>query len=124
MKNFIILAATGLVCGFVNGFLGTGGGIIIVTALTLLANKKADTKKIFASANLVILILSFVSAWAYFKGGVLDAEMLQSITPVFLLPALFGGLCGAIILDEIKPRLLQKIFYILICWCGARMLIF
>jgi len=57
-KSALVLG--GVVAGFINGFLGGGGGVVIVSLL--LSVLKLDQKKSQATALLVILPLTVVSA--------------------------------------------------------------
>ena len=63
---------TGGLAGFVNGFFGAGGGMIVVPLLILLV-KLAD-KNAFSSAISIILPLTIVSLVIYAKNGALDLK--------------------------------------------------
>ena len=78
---------TGGLAGFVNGFFGAGGGMIVVPLLVLLVGL-AD-KKAFASAISIILPLSVVSLVIYAKDGALDVKT--------ALPYLLGGAGGGVL---------------------------
>ena len=56
-----LLVIGGLTAGFVNGLLGTGGGIIIIFILGKI-NEYNDSKDNFATAIAAILPISLVSA--------------------------------------------------------------
>ena len=71
MKNFLFLL-TGLISGLVNGMLGTGGGTITVPAIQRLG---VDTKKSHATAIAVILPLTIVSVFFYFRQGHTDLKV-------------------------------------------------
>ena len=72
---------TGGLAGFVNGFFGAGGGMIVVPLLVLLVG--LEDKKAFSSAISIILPLTLVSLVIYAKDGALDAKT--------ALPYLLGG---------------------------------
>ena len=68
-KNKWIILIFSALAGFVNGFLGGGGGVIIVALL--LAVLKLHQKHAQATALLVVLPLTVVSAIVYLiKGNV------------------------------------------------------
>ncbi len=109
----------GSVAGFVNGLLGTGGGILLLFGSYLLnRGRKTDTRDLFASTALVTLILSAVSAVIYFLKGSVETASL----PSYLIPALFGGALGAILLDRLPTRFLEKLFAVLVIVAGGLML--
>ena len=72
---------TGGLAGFVNGFFGAGGGMIVVPLLILLV--KLEDKNAFSSAISIILPLTIVSLVIYAKNGALDLKA--------ALPYLLGG---------------------------------
>lgn len=77
-----MLGIIGFFSGFINGLLGTGGGILLVLSIKLLGYKP---KIAHATALLTILPLSFVSVVTYFRNGQLKVG-----------PAIVIGLCGAV----------------------------
>ncbi|HCE62512.1 MAG TPA: hypothetical protein DEQ85_06025, partial [Clostridiales bacterium] len=72
---------TGGLAGFVNGFFGAGGGMLVVPLLIVLVGL-AD-KQAFSSAISIILPLTIVSLVIYAKNGALDIKT--------ALPYLLGG---------------------------------
>ena len=78
---------TGGLAGFVNGFFGAGGGMIVVPLLVLLVG--LEDKKAFSSAISIILPLSIVSLVIYAKDGALDVKT-----------GLFGDL-RFVVIDEV-----------------------
>ena len=116
IKKTILVAAAGVLSGLVNGFFGSGGGIIAVEGL-----RRAGTnvKSAHATAISVIFPLSLFSALAYHRAGYLDV-------PAFLWTgagALAGGLIGALLLGKTKPKILNRIFTLLILASGIRLLV-
>ncbi len=113
-KQFLFLTAAGAAAGFVNGFFGTGGGIVLMLSLNALG-VKLDTKTKFASLIAVIFPLSLLSTFLY---GPPD---LKAAAP-YLPAGAFGGITGAFLLDRVSPAFLKKLFALLIVWAGAAML--
>ena len=110
------LLFSGLLAGFTNGLLGTGGGIILVFALKTLYKDKS-IKDVFATSLAVILALSAVSVIVYLKKNNLPSQ--ESLR--FLFPAAFGGFTGAYFLDKINVNWLKKVFGALIIIAGLNM---
>ena len=119
MKTQIIKClAVGAIAGFVNGFLGTGGGIILLFA-GMLSGKKEDRRDGYAETLCVTFILSAVSICAYFAGGA--AEPGGALR--FCIPAAFGGVAGAYLLDRLPVKVTGKLFAVLVMIAGVIMLI-
>ena len=63
---FLIFALFAFFGGALNGFLGTGGGILILFVLNLITrNEKRDS---FTTCAISIIPISFFGAFAYFEG--------------------------------------------------------
>lgn len=114
-KNGVTLLF-GFICGFINGFLGSGGGIIAVQSLQKLG---VETKKSHATSLFVILPLTLVSGIIYFLSGYVDMKV-----GVYLaIAAGVGGIIGSIFLGKINPKALDMIFTLLIIISGVRMVL-
>ena len=59
-----------------------------------------------------------MSAVIYFLKGSVETASL----PSYLIPALFGGALGAILLDRLPTRFLEKLFAVLVIVAGGLML--
>ena len=119
MRPIVPLLMLGLAAGFLNGLLGAGGGILIVAGLSRLTRgRTVEPRTVFATAIAVMLPLSALSAWRYFRHGSLRQETLF----VVLLPAVLGGLLGAWLLLRLSPRFLRLLFGALIAVSGVVML--
>jgi uncharacterized membrane protein YfcA len=120
LKTAVILALSGILAGFVNGFFGTGGGLVIFYTLSYLG---CDTRRSLASANFAILILSVLSFFLYIKTGALSYGSAKEFFRTDLLFALAGGAIGAYLSGKVSPRLLKKLFSALVIFCGAKMVL-
>lgn len=115
--RIILLGVLALAAGVVNGFLGTGGGIVLMLALTLVpANDDTAARDRFATVIAVILPLSLVSAVAY--GESVD---LSAASP-YILPGILGGVLGALLLDKLSVKLIKKLFAAMVIWAGISFL--
>lgn len=117
LKKYLILVILGTISGFVNGFLGTGGGIILLFA-EMMFGRERDKRDSYAETLCVMLVLSAVSAGSYFLGGSVDIEDL----PRFCIPAALGGILGAFLLDRLPVGVTGKLFAVLVTVAGAIML--
>ena len=130
IKNKLILSSAALSAGFINGFIGTGGGIILYFTLKLL-NKTVERdalgapsqedamKNIMAMIVASVIPMSIVSAVMY----IIKGNMIYKELAVYLPGALIGGIIGAFLLDKLKFKIIKKIFAVLIIYAGVRMII-
>ena len=111
LPRAIAICAAGALAGVLNGLLGTGGGIITVFFLTKLyaREKKYSTKDIFAMTVASSAIMSLSSAAFYLADG---AFSLADCAP-FVLPAIIGGIIGAVPLDRLDSAVFKKLFALL-----------
>lgn len=107
----------GLLSGFINGLLGSGGGVLVVLYLTIFA--KEERKKAQATAIAVILPLTILSSIIYIKGGLVDWQLLWKVS----LGGIAGAVLGAVLLKKLRSRILKKLFGIFLVIAGLRMLL-
>ncbi|MCL1859021.1 MAG: sulfite exporter TauE/SafE family protein [Oscillospiraceae bacterium] len=113
--------------GILNGFAGTGGGIILYFVLKYLNkpenNKNPDNsnnmKDIMATTISAVIPMSIVSSVIYMtKGKIIYKELLT-----YLPAALIGGIIGAILLDKLKFKIVKKLFAAMIIYAGIKMIL-
>lgn len=108
---------TGGLAGFINGFFGAGGGMIVVPLLILLVG--LEDKKAFSSAISIILPLTLVSLVIYAKDGALDVK---TALP-YLLGGAGGGVLAGLLFKKVTARLLHIALGLLILFGGARLIL-
>ncbi len=114
----VSLSILGVLSGLINGLLGAGGGILLVRFIGKIVGAESDEKDVFATALATMLPLSVVSTFAYIiKGSMIEFD----IAPIFL-PAVVGGVGGALLLNVIDTRLLRLVFSALVVFSGINML--
>lgn len=114
-KNWWQLAAVGSLVGLVNGFMGGGGGIFVVLALTMYLG--LNQKNAHATAILIILPVSVASAVIYMVNGNVDW-----LNTLFATAGVVGGgLLGAWLLKKIDDKWLKFIFSFILILAGVRM---
>lgn len=116
MIGVLALWGCGLAAGFVNGLLGTGGGILLIFGLNKLL-KNIDAKDIYALTLTVTLVLSLISVGFYIrKGGFSWEEGIK-----YGAAAIPGGIAGAFLLDRLKSDTVKKMFAFLLIFAGMNM---
>ena len=106
----------GIAIGLLNGFFGSGGGIL---AVALLEKKGLSPRQAHATSIALILPLSIISLGVYYLRG--NLSLGQSL--FFFVPALLGSVCGAWCLKRIPVFLLKISFSILILYSAAKILL-
>lgn len=118
-RSFLRMMFYGLCAGFVNGLIGTGGGILVVFGMRDIIGRDGDVgRDVFANALAVMLPLSLVSAIFYAAEGRFPVDDFQK----YIIPAAAGGLLGGLLLDRLKSRILDKIFSLIVVFSGIYMI--
>ena len=106
----------GLFVGFLNGFFG-GGGMVVVPLLSLILG--LEEKKAHATAILTILPISIASAVIYLIDGSVNFGDLGLTTIGFVI----GGFVGALLLKKTNNTVLRVIFCLIMIAAGIKILI-
>lgn len=106
----------GFAIGFINAIFGAGGGIL---AVSILKKSGLSQKKAQATALLVILPLSVISAVMYYYKGYFEIHNAFPFLPLGFL----GTIAGAFLLGKIPDRLLKVMFCLFMIYTGIRMLL-
>ena len=115
-KNKVILVALGGCAGFINGFLGGGGGVLVVALLlTCLCLPQKNAQ---ATALLIILPLTAVSAAVYLLSG----NVQWDVTLWTTLGVVIGGIVGALLLSRLRGNTAKIIFAVVLIAGGVKML--
>ena len=108
----ICLILLGVGVGFINGFLGAGGGMLLVPLIILIL--KLPTKVAHATAILIILPICVASGVAYIVNG---AFSLKVFLPC-LIGTIVGGVLGTFILSKLKNNVITAIFSVVMIAAG------
>lgn len=115
---FIVLFS--LAGGFVNGLLGTGGGIIFAYMYGFFAkDSKTDIKDSLASSMATVVPISVVSLAGYSH----EQFSFSTYTLGIVMASALGGIVGAVVSSKLKSGLLMKIFALLVIYAGVNMLL-
>ncbi len=99
------LAFLGIAAGVLSGFMGIGGGIIIIPALVYLFGFSQHSAQ---GTTLALLVppIGFFAAYAYYKAGFVDIKAAVIIAAAFII----GSLIGTKFAIPMNAVLLQKVF--------------
>ena len=118
LRKSLPIVALGAGAGFLGGLLGAGGGIVIVVGLSWLYRKELrDPRAVFASTVAVMLPLSLISALRYLKNGNIMGDGVSFL----IIPAVLGGVIGALLLRRFSPDVLGRIFAAVVLISGIVM---
>lgn len=116
-------ALTGLFAGFLAGYLGIGGGLVLVPALSWLFNRDPATADMavqmaVATSLATMLFTSMSSLLAHHKRDAILWSLVRQMIPGLLA----GALLGSIIADRIGNAALGNVFGIFALIVGIQML--
>ncbi len=117
-KKVCFAIITGLVCGFINGIFGGGGGMVVVPMLIFMLGLKPD--KAHATAILIILPLTILSTILYASFGVLKVNIALPVS----IGVTAGGIVGAFLLSKLSNKWVVVIFSVVMAVAGFKMLFF
>ncbi|MBQ7761265.1 MAG: sulfite exporter TauE/SafE family protein [Clostridia bacterium] len=113
----ILFCLGSFLAGGINGFVGTGGGILFVILLSYLT--KNDKRDSFAITLCATVPISIVGLFAYYRAGAIDFQAL----PYISIPTVLGGLLGALLVDKLKVKWLNGLFAVLIIYSGINLIL-
>ena len=116
-KIGLLAVFVGCVVGFLNGFLGGGGGMVCVPFFEHFLG--IEKKKAHATAIAVIFPLSLISSFVYVFGGVISSNILLMVG----IGVLIGGIFGSFLLKFLPTKIIGLIFSILMIVSGAKLII-
>lgn len=119
IREILFAAILGALGGFVNGFLGAGGGIILLYALSRMNKSRGPgaVRDNFGAVVCVVLLLSTVSAVTYSHNSDLELSYLLTLA----LPGMAGGVAGAFLTDKLNTDILKACFCVILIIAGINM---
>ncbi len=112
------LVGVGLVAGFINGFFGAGGGLLLVPMISCAA--KVESKKAHATTLMCVLFMCIASSIIYFVKHQLDFKLIL----VCGIGSVIGSFVGTKLLKKLKNNVIDMIFAVVLVIAGVCMIIF
>lgn len=103
-SHWLAIPLEGLMVGILTGFIGVGGGFLIIPALVLMGG--LPMKQAVGTSLLIIAFNSATGFWAYLSHVTLNWPLMLGFTAA----AALGTLSGAYFSDRVDSRYLQKGF--------------
>lgn len=110
------IGLAGLFVGFLNGLFGAGGGMIAVPALRWLGLEEA---KAHATSISITLPLAVASGLLYLRAS----HFALSDAWIYLPGGVVGAIVGALLLQKLKIKWLQRIFSLVVIFSAGRLLL-
>jgi len=106
----------GAVAGFINGLLGTGGGLIVLLGMLRVKEPQAAAH---AASTACALLFTLLSVATYTGAGQADAMLLLAVVPGMAL----GGYLGSRLLGRLPGRVLKILLGASLTVSGAFMIL-
>ena len=117
ISTIIILCAIGVTAGILSGFVGVGGGLIIVPALVLglgLGQHEAQG----TSLALMLPPIGVLAAYNYWKADSLNWKYAAIIALTFII----GGYFGSKLSLRLSPEVVKKSFAVIMILAALKLL--
>ncbi len=118
-------AVIGLVAGFAAGYLGIGGGFVVVPALLLIFSRNPETASLaghlaVGTSLATMLATSLSSILAHHRRGAVRWDTFRRLAPGLLL----GAAAGAWIAGQVSTRVLSLVVAVVAALAGLQLLLF
>ena len=116
--NILKLFGVGILSGFINGFFGAGGGLLLVPMISMV--QKDNSKIAHATTLVCVMFMCVASSVIYF----VKKEFEWKFLIVCGIGSLIGGLIGTKLLKKLKNNIIDLVFSIVLVVAGICMIIF
>jgi uncharacterized membrane protein YfcA len=117
INEILILAAIGILAGFISGSLGVGGGIIIVPGLVFFLGLTQHQAQ-GVSLGMMLAPIGLVAFYNYYRAGHINLKYSLLLLAVFFV----GSYLGSRLAVQLPAATLKKVFGVLMLIAGARMI--
>ena len=117
MSTILILILIGVIAGGFSGFVGLGGGVIIVPALVFILGMSQHMAQGTTLAMMIppIGILAVIN---YYKKGLVD----MNSGVILALSFVIGGYFGSRLALSVSPEIIKKVFGVIIIALALKMM--
>lgn len=118
MGSVSLYVLLGLFVGMVSGFVGIGGGIILVPALVYLF-KLSQQQAQGTTLAMLVPPIGILAAWTYYRQGYVNLEIATFVCLGFFV----GSFFGARLATSLSSLILEKVFGVVLLLVGAKMIL-
>lgn len=118
LYTIVVLALIGIVAGILSGFIGIGGGVIIVPALVYFLSLSQHEAQ-GTSIALMLPPIGILAAMNYYKAGTLNVKYALIVAATFII----GGYIGSKISLQLPPEMVKRIFGIVMLFIALKMIV-
>ena len=121
ISTILILVCIGVAAGIMSGFIGVGGGIIIVPALVYFLGL---TQHQAQGTSLLLMLppIGIMAVYNYHKYGQLDSKMMI-YAGIMIVTFVIGGYIGSKLSLKLSPELVKFIFGFIMLYVAIKMII-
>lgn len=116
-QTLVILIAIGILAGILSGFVGVGGGVIIVPALIYTLGMKQHEAQ-GTSLFILLLPVGILAVMNYWKEGMINWKFGIVVALSFVI----GGYFGSKLALKLSPGMVRLIFGVLMAYVAIRMI--
>lgn len=117
-QTIILLVLIGVAAGILSGFIGIGGGIIIVPGLIYLVGL-TQIQAQGTSLALMLPPIGILAFMQYYKAGNVDLKVAGIVAATFVI----GGFFGAKLAHKIDQNIVRMIFGIIMLLISIKLII-
>jgi uncharacterized membrane protein YfcA len=117
-QTILILVAIGAFAGVLSGFVGVGGGVVIVPALVYTLGMSQHSAQ-GTSLFVLLLPIGILAVYNYWKGGQINWKFGLIIALAFVL----GGYFGSKLALKLSPAIVKLIFGVIMAYVSFKMIL-
>ena len=115
METVVIILVIGIFAGMLSGFIGVGGGLIVVPCLVYILGMSQHGAQ-GTSLAMMLPPIGAIAVYNYYKEGHVDFRVAAILCISFVVGSFFGSKIAL----AISPAQIKKIFGILLIILGAK----
>ena len=116
METILIVLAIGVLAGAFGGFIGIGGGLIVVPCLVYFMGMSQHTAQ-GTSLAMMLPPIGLIAVYNYYKQGHVDFKVAAILCVSFVAGSFFGSKIAL----SLSPDQIKKAFGIIIILLGIKM---
>ena len=117
LTTFFLLVLIGLCAGLLSGFVGVGGGLIIIPLLMLLIGFGQHSAQ---GTSLAVMLppIGILAAWNYHQEGFVNWKYALIISIAFIIGGYFSSKWAL----TVEPKTLKKVFGLMLLVGGLKLI--